>query len=81
MTIIMLYVYCNRIDEDEALARAIAASLNDDDQPTPKPKSNSTVSDMSMCMFHSLGSRPPPFRARFNYAQAANIRKPWKAWA
>ena len=31
----------------------------------------------------SLGSRPPPFRARLNYAHAyaANIRRTGKAWA
>ena len=35
-------------------------------------------------MIHcSLGSRPPPFRARLNYAHAyaANIRRTGKAWA
>ena len=31
----------------------------------------------------SLGSRPPPFRVRLNYAHAyaANIRRTGKAWA
>ena len=28
----------------------------------------------SLCHLSSLGSRPSPFRARFNYAHAANIR-------
>ena len=27
------------------------------------------------CNTNSLGSRPPPFRARFNYTEAANIQK------
>ena len=36
-----------------------------------------------MCHLVSLGYRPPPFRARLNYAHAyaANIRRTWKAWA
>ena len=36
-----------RYDEDEELARAIAASLNED-QPKPKPRTHSTVRHASM---------------------------------
>ena len=41
------------------------------------------VYSMTCYIYASLGSRPPPFRTRLNYAHAyaANIRRMWKAWA
>jgi len=40
-----------RYDEDEELARAIAASLNED-QPKPKPRTHSTV--RTTCQYADL---------------------------